>query len=373
MIWKGWRKAAALAAVCVAAAGCAPAAREADRAPTTAAAAPPQEWAGGRLRSVAESDRRWTGVAVSREGRIFVNYPRWSDDVPVSVAEVTGFRTIRPYPDAEWNRWDPSRDPATRFVCVQSVVVDDRNRLWILDPANPRFAGVVPGGPKLVEADPETGKVARTILFPPEIALENSYLNDLRIDTRREVAYITDSGIGAIVVVDLAAGRSRRLLSDHPSTKSEGIVLTIGGKPWLRGGKPMDVHADGIALTPDGEYLYYQALTGRHLYRIATRWLRHEYLDPKELGAKVETVGETGAADGILFDSDGSLYLSALEHDAVRRLTPDGRLETVVQDPHLSWPDSFALTPEGDLLVTTTQIHLGDHPPEPYRILRVRK
>jgi hypothetical protein len=48
---------------------------------------------------------------------------------------------------------------------------------------------------------------------------------------RRQVAYLTDSGAGAIVVVDLAAGTGRRLLAGHPSTRSEEITLTIGGKP----------------------------------------------------------------------------------------------------------------------------------------------
>ena len=29
------------------------------------------------LVEVARSDRQWTGIAVARDGRIFVNYPRW--------------------------------------------------------------------------------------------------------------------------------------------------------------------------------------------------------------------------------------------------------------------------------------------------------
>ena len=29
-----------------------------------------------------------TGVAVSADGRVFVNFPRWTEDSPVSVAEV---------------------------------------------------------------------------------------------------------------------------------------------------------------------------------------------------------------------------------------------------------------------------------------------
>jgi len=30
-----------------------------------------------RLVEVATSERRWTGIAVSRQGRLFVNYPLW--------------------------------------------------------------------------------------------------------------------------------------------------------------------------------------------------------------------------------------------------------------------------------------------------------
>ena len=40
------------------------------------------------LSSVVASDKQWTGVAVSQSGRVFVNYPFWSSNVPVSVAEI---------------------------------------------------------------------------------------------------------------------------------------------------------------------------------------------------------------------------------------------------------------------------------------------
>ena len=35
------------------------------------------------VKIIAESDHLWTGVAVSEEERLFVNYPRWSLDVPM--------------------------------------------------------------------------------------------------------------------------------------------------------------------------------------------------------------------------------------------------------------------------------------------------
>ncbi len=326
------------------------------------------------LTEVARSDRQWTGIAVSRDGRIFVNYPRWSDNVPFSVGELHPDGSVSPYPDAELNRWEPTLAAAEHFVCVQSVVVDREGYLWILDPASPSFQGVVAGGPKLLKIDLTTNRIIQTVRFAQPIIKAESYLNDVRIDTQRKVAYITDSGVGAIVVVDLVSGTSRQLLANHPSTHSEGLVLTIEGRPWRRpDGSAPQIHADGIALDNEGYYLYYQALTGRTLYRIETRWLRDVAITEKELAAKVETLGQTGAADGLIYSPDGRIYLSALEEDAIKSYVPGGRAEIVVKSPELAWPDSFAFGPDGSLYVTTSQIHRGPKPPEPYKIYKLER
>ena len=68
------------------------------------------------LVEVASSERLWTGVAVSKKGRIFVNYPRWSDDVTFSVGEINATGGAVPFPDEEWNTWDGSTASADRFV-----------------------------------------------------------------------------------------------------------------------------------------------------------------------------------------------------------------------------------------------------------------
>lgn len=335
---------------------------------------PPSQHGGNKLVEIARSDRQWTGIAVTPEGRIFVNYPRWSAVVPVSVGELRPDGTVLPYPDAEYNIWEDRRDPATHFVCVQSVVADRDGFLWILDPANPQFKGVVPGGPKLLKVDTAKGGIVQTIRFAPPLVESDSYLNDVRVDTRRNTAYITDSGAGAIVVVDLATGVARRLLAHHPSTQSEKVSLTIEGKPWRRpDGSVPSVNADGIALDPAGDYLYYQALTGRTLYRIETRWLRDPRLSERELGEKVETVGKTGAADGIEFGPDGRLYLTALEENAIKSLRPGEEARIVAQSPKLVWPDSLSFGPDGGLYLTTSQINRGPDPKEPYRIFKLEK
>ncbi len=106
-----------------------------------------------------------TGVTVSRHGRIFVNFPRWGDKVPYTVAEIKQGLPVA-FPDAEINRQD-DHDAAHHFLSVQSVVIDAEDRLWVLDTGSPLMQGTVPNGPKLVAIDLTTNKVIRTILLPP--------------------------------------------------------------------------------------------------------------------------------------------------------------------------------------------------------------
>jgi sugar lactone lactonase YvrE len=315
---------------------------------------------------VATNTRLWTGVAVSKSGRVFVNFPRWSPEVPVSVGEIKEDGSVVPYPNEPMNGWQPGEDARNKFVCVQSVHVDGDDRLWVLDPANPMFRGVVEGGAKLIQVDLETDEVVRVIPFDDSIAPTSSYLNDVRVDTGTETAFVTDSGVGAIVVVELASGVARRVLGDHASTKAEETRITIGGRPI-----PFVVHSDGIALDAKGGWLYYQALTGRTLYRVPTAALRDQTLTAEKLAAEIVRFADSGVSDGLLYAHAG-VYVSALEEGAVKHVDADGRVSTVVQDERIVWPDSFALGPDGSVWFTTSQIHLGPNPPAPYRILAIR-
>src|SRR3982751_4112171 len=126
------------------------------------------------------NDAMPTGVTVSQTGRIFVNYPKWGDDVKFTVAEIIDGKAVA-YPNQEFNTPGSDHDP-NALVSVQSVVVDPADRLWILDTGSPLFKPTEHGGPKLVCVDLETNEVVKTILFPQDVALPTSYLNDVRFD-----------------------------------------------------------------------------------------------------------------------------------------------------------------------------------------------
>jgi sugar lactone lactonase YvrE len=316
---------------------------------------------------VASFEHQVTGVAVSQDGRIFVNFPRWTEDAPVSVAEVMKDGSIKPYPDQRWNEWRNAKkdemSPQDHWVCVQSVVADQQGNLWVLDPAAPAQDKVVAGGPKLVKIDLKANQPSQTVFFDESVAPQGSYLNDVCFSPDGRHAYITDSGVkGALVVVDLQSGKARRVLDGHPSTQAEKAVQVKADGQVLRrpDGRGVEFAADGVALTPDGRHLYWQAIKGKTLYRIATAALDDAQASDRDIAAKVETVGENGVADGLLITRRGDrMIVTAPEEDAlkVRLLSGQGSRPTVlVQDKQLRWPDSLAEGPDGMLYFTTSRI-----------------
>ena len=246
--------------------------------------------------------------------------------------------------------------PADHFVCVQSVVCDGSGNLWVLDPAAPGLDKVIAGGPKLVRIDLATNKVAQIIKFGEDVALQGSYLNDVRFHPDGRTAFITDSGArGSIIVVDLAKGTAHSRLDGHPSTQPDKTVeVTIDGRKLQRpDGRGFLVASDGIALSQDGKTLYWQPLTGRTLYRIGTDLLMSD--DVEAAGKKVEKAGTSCVADGLLMSRDGKLYLTSPEDSSVKLWEGD-RARTVVSDPRLRWPDSMAEAPDGSIYVTASRI-----------------
>lgn len=315
-----------------------------------------------RLQQVAAFDHQVTGVTVAHDGRIFVNFPRWTEDAPVSVAEIARDGQIRPYPNDEWNSWRNVKknqiSAADHFVCVQSVVADARGNLWVVDPAAPATGPLVPGGPKLVRIDLKTNKVAQVIHFDESVAPQGSYLNDVRLSPDGRHAYLTDAGAkGALIVVALGTGKAWRVLDGHTSTQPEkDLVVKTDGKELRRpDGRGVEFAADSVALTPDGRTLYWKALTGRFLYRIATNALEDPQLSEHELERRVERVAETEPTDGLWIDERGRLYLSAIEQDAVKVRDGD-RTTTLVHDERLRWPDTFSEGPDKTIYVTSSHI-----------------
>ena len=298
-----------------------------------------------------------TGVAIGKAGRLFTNYPLWSDTYKYALTEVTGLTQSNPYPDANMNSWQAGQSGENKWVCVQAVYIDDNNTMWVVDPAAPKMGSVYQNSYKLVKINMATNAVERVYPFDG-VAGDTSYVNDVRVDTEKQFAYLTNSKDGGILVVDLNTGLTRQVLLKHYSVLSDpAFKFIIDGKELTKNGKVVKMNSDGIALTPDRAWLYYKPLTDDKLYRIKTEDLRNTSLTEAALEAKVEDLGHFTTTDGMIFDKDGNLYLGDLLTSSIVRISPDLKMTTIIKDDRLIWPDSYSISDDGYLYVSCSQIN----------------
>jgi sugar lactone lactonase YvrE len=328
-----------------------------ERRPQSATSLPAEKTVGALEQAVAFPGPMPTGVTVADDGRIFINYPRWGDPVEFTVAEIKSGQPVA-YPNAEINKLDTARAGDT-FVSVQSLVVDPRNRLWVLGTGSVKFEPVVPNGPKLVGIDLATNGIIKTIQFSSDVVLPTTYLNDIRFDLGKGtggVAYITDSsdkGANGIIIVDFATGKSRRRLNDHPSTKAEPSFLPfVEGEAVMRRkpGQPpehLKLGSDGIAISADGASIFYCPLASRKLYSVSTDALLNDSMTDVQVAATVRDEGMKPASDGLESDAAGRVYATAYEQSGIVRRRPDGEYETIIHDPRAMWPDTMSLAGDG--------------------------
>lgn len=298
---------------------------------------------------------QFTGLAKQEGGRLLVNYPRWSDIYKYAVIKANGDTGRVAFPNEAMNQWAPGQSGKEKWVCVQSVYYDDNGNLWVLDPSAPKLKTIQGGGAKLVKMKNDSNGIERSYSFTG-ILPDTAYVNDVRVDTKINYAYLTESKGGGIVVIDLASGKMRRVLSNHYSVKSDpAYKYIIDGRELMKEGKPAKFNSDGIALTPDGQWIYYKPLTDDKLYRIKTEFLRDWNMADTALGSKVEDLGHFASTDGMIFDKSGNLYFGDPQHYRIIRISPDHKMTTLVEDQRLIWPDSYSIA-DGYLYFTCSQI-----------------
>ncbi|CEH18380.1 PROTEIN YELLOW-RELATED [Ceraceosorus bombacis] len=277
-----------------------------------------------------------------------------------------------------------------KLISVQALYTDPQGRLWALDTGRPTVmtagqkstsAYAVVGGPKLIRFDAPTGKVEQTITFPGDVHFPDSSMNDVRFDLRANVtesgqgiAYVVDSsneGRNAVIVVDLGTGHSWRRLEQHPSMLHKyNNRASYAGVPTyidIRGQQELSNKEgfDGIALSPDGQWLYYSPLVSQYLYRVPTSVLlrdngadgadRHQA--ELEASYAVQNLGQKGSQTNGFCESDGAIYLLAPEQSAIFRWNYEtSRIEPFARDPRFFWLDSCVIADDGYLYANSNQL-----------------
>lgn len=290
-------------------------------------------------------------IAIAPSGRLFMTLHAFYGEA-LRVVEVLPDGSTKPYPDERWSRLPEGDGPG--LYGVLGLNVDRNGVLWLLDGAAEDHAG------RLVAWDTRAERLHRIIYLAKPVIGDAPFLNDLAIDLDHGAVYLADTAsasTAALIVVDLATGRARRVLEGSPFTVPEDVDMVIDGKPVTLGGEPARIGVNPITVDADNRWVYFGPMSGTAIYRVRTRDLLDESLDEASLRERVERYGEKPLSDGSTIDSAGNVYVTAITDDAIGVTRPDGRYEVLFQRDDLSWPDGFAVGADGMIYVTVNELH----------------
>lgn len=300
------------------------------------------------LEVVVDLDYPPGNVAISDNGRVFFNYHPFAQAqrfAPATVFELVD-GVPRPFPDAAFQ---------ARYQGVFGMTIDRQRRLWLVEPASIEHERT-----RVLAFDLMT----RELVFEHWFAVGDArFAQDLRVAPDGKTVYLADTGLfkftpPGLIVLDVATKTYRTLLADSPSTQPQDWVIQtpLGPHKLAYGLITFAVGIDGIALSADGAWLYYGAMSHDRLFKLPTEVLRGPTSDPADVARRMVAVGTKPLSDGIAIDRDGSVLITDIEHGGIARLDAAGKLTTLVKALRVIWADGIAIAPDGAIVFTDSAI-----------------
>eukprot|EP00744_Colponema_vietnamica_P017787 GILI01025030.1.p1 GENE.GILI01025030.1~~GILI01025030.1.p1 ORF type:complete len:534 (+),score=85.22 GILI01025030.1:34-1635(+) len=242
----------------------------------------------------------------------FICVPRWRVGVPGTLNELVWAvdddgdkrQILRPWPD-----WDSQY---STLSYVQSIFIDHvAGEMWVIDTGRRYFFSpnrTINANAELHIYNIANKSIVKNYTFPDAIfSTTTSFLNDIVVDTVRQVAYMSDTNIagnGAIVAYRRADDAAVRFQDPSSTFANTSFIVEVNGTAYPSITNPVD----GIALSSDAARLFYSAVDGNTVYTLNTSYLRTA-LDnaaafvPSTLFDKVQAAFFRNTA------SDGLMYL----------------------------------------------------------------
>jgi len=250
----------------------------------------------------------------------------------------------------------PSEEMQQEFHGAMGITVDGQNRLWVIKP------GALEGKQtRLLAIDMGSGELVLDYVFAKG---EAGFAQDMRVSPDGKTVFLADTGLfnftqANLIVFDIATQTARTVLKGHPTVSPQNWVMRkTNGKPYKLafGLLTFTVGVDGLALTKEGDWLYFAAMSHDSVYRIPTQALLDETLSEAALGDTIEFIGNKPMSDGIELLPDNTVILTDVENGGLAALSPDGSLSTLTKDPGVDWADSVTVAPDGSLWFTDSRL-----------------
>ncbi|WP_354856977.1 L-dopachrome tautomerase-related protein [Acetobacter fabarum] len=298
------------------------------------------------------SSQIWDAVLPLPDGRMLLEAPAWVGNTgpQLFVRDTNG--QLAAWPNAAWNA--PEGDAQTRFVALGGLTRTADGHIWVLDSGvtNRKNPPVAP--PKLVEIDPGTNTVLRTVPVQASALRPGSILSGIAV--HGTTAYVPDSGVAGLLVIDIATATARRFLDHHPDLIASRPIVTPTGPVRDNTGRYAAVDASMVAVSPDGTWIVLQA-PGQYLSRVSTAIFTDPDITPAAFEESVTQWFKTPSLGGMTIDNDGTLYWADITTSSILSYTTGRVPRRLITDPRLQWPTTPGLDGHGHLYVSASQLN----------------
>jgi len=311
---------------------------------------------------------------------VYLTVPRWLTGVPSTLnvirnVDLSDDSTLKNPVLAPWPTWEMQALHTTTGNCdtlqyVQSMEIDANGLMWVIDSGRMNVFEANASlhdntcPPKILIFDTATGEqVDKPYVIPPTVSdYDQSLLNDIVVDTKANVAYISSVlGTGDIFMYNRTSRESYRFyeksMNANPSFQWQFEHKYYMNPVWAGAAE------DGIALTPDGKWLYYSPLTSPNFWRVRTSdlWTKKSGA-AAGVGASIEgPFPKSSTSDGMTFGCDGTLIYGGLTTASVYTFDVsglpnyDGEKLLVQNETGMNWVDTFAWGPDASIWFTVNQ------------------
>lgn len=305
-------------------------------------------------------DHIWDTVLPLPDGRMVLEAPAWLGNHGPQLYIHTPDGATVPWPAA---LSDTTQDTGVQpdstgpLIAAAGLTRTAQGSLWVLDSGVPQREQPAKAAPRLIEIDPARNAVVRSVRIQADALQPGSILSGVAVHDN--TAYVPDSGVGAILVVDLETGVTRRFLDRHPALVATRPIMTPQGPLHHPDGGLVAVDSSMIAVSPDGSWIVVQA-PGGYLSRIDTAIFNDPHITPAAFEESVTQWFKTPSLGGLVIDADGTLYWSDLTTGSIQSYTTGRIPRRLITDERLRWPTTPGLDGKGHLYVTASQVdHSG--------------
>ncbi|UNL83061.1 major royal jelly family protein [Priestia koreensis] len=325
---------------------------------------PDRSHAVSSLETVTTFDKERPGnLATTSDGRIIVTMSALSHPT-VNVREILQNNKTRAFPNLKW-----ASKPTDNEMGIERTIgikVSSKGTVWMLDMGSEDLRRL----PKLVGWNTKTERIEKVLPIPKESLSNHPFLHDFVIDEKRHKFYIADMDFSneskrserpALIVVDMKNGQTSRILEGIKPFMPSGDSIRVNGKiiSSKTSAGTLKAHQYGlnpISIDPQGEWVYFGAMSGTDVFRI-----RAEKLSTLPSGSKetknVEWYSKKPHCDGFVVDDKGNIYVTDIEQSAIGISNPKGYRIVIKDDQKLQWPDGLSIGTDHFLYITVNQLN----------------